>query len=438
MRPTLITVEDLFGLFSHTIPLNQEQRATIIHGPNGVGKTTLLRLTFDLLSRRLEGFRTTTFTHFSVQFDDGSEVAVVRPDGVQDIGAELFLQLSRPGRKAKRFNVSAQRDSAEKRRFPLSILERQLPVQRIGPQTWRDYFTDELLTLGEIAERYVDVLPELEELLSFPPDVTKFLMDINVHFIQTQRLLTPGRRRRGSTETEPEPAQPTALRYAHDLIRTVREELAQYAQLSQELDRTFPSRLLDQALPDDATEDVIRDRYNVQGDFRTRLIEAGLLESGDEVALPDRRLDDTERRVLWSYLDDVEKKLRVFSALLNKVELLIDIINSRFLYKKLHVDQEMGFRFHTDSGTSVTAAALSSGEQHELVLTYQLLFLVAPGSFVLIDEPEISLHVSWQQRFLSDISRISEIADLDFLIATHSPQIIHDRWDLAVPLAGDA
>ena len=41
MRITKISVKGLFGMFDHEIPLNQESRITIIHGPNGVGKTVL-------------------------------------------------------------------------------------------------------------------------------------------------------------------------------------------------------------------------------------------------------------------------------------------------------------------------------------------------------------------------------------------------------------
>ncbi|MDF5732730.1 MAG: AAA family ATPase [Rhizonema sp. PD38] len=79
---------------------------------------------------------------------------------------------------------------------------------------------------------------------------------------------------------------------------------------------------------------------------------------------------------------------------------------------------------------------MSSGEQHELVLLYELLFKVQPDSLVLIDEPELSLHVGWQIQFLKDLQEITGLAYLDILMATHSPDIIQDRWDLTVELKG--
>ena len=97
----------------------------------------------------------------------------------------------------------------------------------------------------------------------------------------------------------------------------------------------------------------------------------------------------------------------------------------------------MGFIFESNhDGSIVSPGALSSGEQHEIVLTYELLFRVSAGSLICIDEPELSLHVTWQRRFLDDIAKISELADLDFLVATHSPSIINNRRNLMVKLAG--
>lgn len=88
------------------------------------------------------------------------------------------------------------------------------------------------------------------------------------------------------------------------------------------------------------------------------------------------------------------------------------------------------------NGTPLPPEKLSSGEQHELVLLYELLFKVESGSLILIDEPELSLHVGWQLEFLRDLQEVSRLAGLDVLVATHSPQIINDRWDLTVQLEG--
>ena len=77
---------------------------------------------------------------------------------------------------------------------------------------------------------------------------------------------------------------------------------------------------------------------------------------------------------------------------------------------------------------------LSSGEQHELVILYELIFRTAPDSLVLIDEPELSLHVAWQAQFVPDLERMAKLTGFRSILATHSPEIVGDRWDLTVEL----
>ena len=70
----------------------------------------------------------------------------------------------------------------------------------------------------------------------------------------------------------------------------------------------------------------------------------------------------------------------------------------------------------------------------ELVLLYKLIFKGEKEKIILIDEPEISLNVSWQREFLDDMKKIVEMNGFSILIATHSPQIINDNWDLVESL----
>ena len=76
MRIMSFEVEGLFGIFDHTVKLNQEERVTIIYGPNGFGKTTLLRLVRGFFSKDFEVFGSTPFRRFSMRFDDGRVIMI--------------------------------------------------------------------------------------------------------------------------------------------------------------------------------------------------------------------------------------------------------------------------------------------------------------------------------------------------------------------------
>ncbi|MCB1193135.1 MAG: AAA family ATPase [Leptospiraceae bacterium] len=91
-------------------------------------------------------------------------------------------------------------------------------------------------------------------------------------------------------------------------------------------------------------------------------------------------------------------------------------------------------QFKTEDGKILTLESLSSGEQQEIILIYDLLFKVNSNTLVLIDEPEISLHVAWQKEFLNDLLRIIRLQKITVIVATHSPQIIDEHWDLVVDL----
>ena len=58
------------------------------------------------------------------------------------------------------------------------------------------------------------------------------------------------------------------------------------------------------------------------------------------------------------------------------------------------------------------------------------LIFASSDLLVLIDEPEISLHIEWQERFIDDLSEICEMNNIQALVATHSPNIINDHTDL--------
>ncbi|GAB4418027.1 MAG: hypothetical protein OHK0039_29110 [Bacteroidia bacterium] len=54
---------------------------------------------------------------------------------------------------------------------------------------------------------------------------------------------------------------------------------------------------------------------------------------------------------------------------------------------------------------------------------------------ILIDEPEISLHVSWQNHFIDDLLEVIERNPVvDLLIATHAPSIVGAHRERTVQL----
>lgn len=458
-----IRVRGLFGVFNHFITLKSNDGITIIHGPNGVGKTRLLQLVAALAGGRLSTLRRTPFENLELVFDDGSTFLVEpapRPtqQSLDDalvpsppVGLPLIhISLTRPG-GAHTATTFPSADSAAVSRMGVRDIARNIDLNlpfltQLDSDTWEDGRTGELLSLDEIMERYGAMLPfpTRPAVHDLPEEITRFLNQLSITFIDTQRLtIRDTQRTRASendprryrTSNQPAPFVPTVHRYAQDLSRQIERHLADYAGLAARLDRTFPQRALRPYGPESESEaETIRAKYDDLKTLRDRLTSAGILEPSDELEWPARTLKAAERHFLNLYFDDTRQKLSVFAPLLEKLELLVEMLDKRFLFKSMRIDRERGYYFLGAHGHRIPPSALSSGEQHELVFAYRLLFEAVPGSLILIDEPEISLNVAWQQGFIRDLMRIRKLTSLEFLIATHSPQIIHDRWDLAQAL----
>ncbi|MFB7457558.1 AAA family ATPase [Streptomyces sp. NPDC056188] len=441
-----VEVSQLLGRFDHQIPFSAEKDFVILHGPNGIGKTKLLELIDATFSINLQTISEIPFRSAEFTFSDGSVITIERtgqealPGMGEDesLSEDLKFQLKQPGGRTIPWNASKALRRGEFSPGFLRLMESELPVRRLTATKWRDISYGDAVSARELYQRYSELLPRaglVPHLDDMPDEISEALSSTTVHLIETQRLINLQAVRPSRSPRDPENLrQPTVVRFSEDFSRRLGEAMAQNSRVSQGLDRSFPRRLLsDTHLHPDITEDAIRARYSEQNEIRRRLTQISVLDATGELPLPDRSLADWERRVLWTYLDDTEDKLNTFKDLLNRVDLLREIVKSRFLYKELVLDRD-GFHVVTSGGKEIPASKLSSGEQHELVLAYDLLFSVKPNSLVLIDEPEISLHVAWQKEFLNDIVRIAAINSARFMVATHSPQIIHKYWSETVGL----
>lgn len=437
MRIKQIKVKNLFGLFNHTIPFNLKEKITIIHGPNGLGKTIILKFIDGLFNRKYGIFYDIPFNEFEIEFENGDLISLIKKD-LSD-GNELILKIN-----GKSYKNPFKLINLKKIGFPLRVLEDILPVTRIGADIWIWKPNNERLSLNEMFSRFrdqiINYLPNSmkEELnLIENKELQEFQKNLTVHLIETQRLLKiPEEKTRGyRSHKDDYPLVAVVKEYSEELTFNIESLLARFGELSQSLDRTFPVRLMKTKPSEILTKEKLQRALNQLEVERQKLRNLGLLGKVED-DLQIQEIDEDSEKVISLFVKDNEEKLSIFDEMAKKIDLLKKIINDHFLFKELYIDKQSGFVFESKNKQVIDPSDLSSGEQHELVLLYRLLFKIEPNSLILIDEPEISLHVAWQKRFLNDIQSISDIKDLNILIATHSPQIINEKWDWTVKLKG--
>jgi predicted ATP-dependent endonuclease of OLD family len=116
-------------------------------------------------------------------------------------------------------------------------------------------------------------------------------------------------------------------------------------------------------------------------------------------------------------IDDIEQKIEKATASRYQLE---ELITRMFTGDKTVKFLDTGINVTTNAGEDIGLAALSSGEKHVLGIFIET--LLADISALLIDEPEISLHVDWQKDLISFMNRLNPRTQL--ILATHSPEIM--------------
>ncbi len=441
MKIQQVSVSKLFGLFDHIIPLNSEDRITLLLGENGLGKTIILKMIDGIFNRRYSIFNEIPFGLFEIKFDDDRFIEVSKESNGSN---ESKLIVRGPYANEKPFNMTPQ--SIKNLSAIIRDLERHMPeLLQAERNLWVNRVTDEMLTIDDMVEYYGRFFGSARSVSRqrTPDWLEEIQKQLNIEFIQTNRLSINTSAKLGRASGSPRRNHPgdSVDEYSQDLASKIRDALTKSAEISSSLDSTFPSRLMKSISQDAAppfSEEELREELRKLQIKRADLTDAGLLDRDmADVQIPDQRVEGFTLNALSIYISDAKEKLQVFDDLLRRVDLFRDIIKRRFLYKTLSVSKQEGFVFKSGD-SKIPLGSLSSGEQHEIVLLYELLFRVQPDSLILIDEPEISLHIAWQQEFLRDLLQITKISEFDALIATHSPDIIHDRWDLTVNLQGPA
>lgn len=433
------SIESLFGRYNHKVHFPNGERFAILYGINGIGKTKFLEAihaasTYDCLK-----LVTLKFRRLELVFANGRRLVVERrsfcdPEKREECGnVDLTFSLYEGNDLVKKW----QPDYGK--RFTQIVKHtRFVPIEG---DMWIDESDKEIISLAELVDRY----PRLSQLsadLQVPPELVELKENFQSIMIDTHRLRTDPPR--GADRSRAFGWRPREERYprlrvgelSKHVIEKLNEAQRKYSRESQNLDRTFPARLF-RAVNEDFSlcYEEIKTDYDEQSELRSRLARVFSTSLSTALPIPDTVSEAWKLKFLELYIEDAKKKLGYLTPLLERIELFEQILNERLHCKSVHINAESGLQVSsTDTNESIPLHWLSSGEQHEIVLIYELLMQTDSCANVIIDEPEISLHIVWQEQFIPDISKIAELVDFTFIIATHSPEIIGEFRRQAISL----
>lgn len=263
--------------------------------------------------------------------------------------------------------------------------------------------------------------------------IEKALEDIKKLFgkivlISEQRLI----RKQNINKRRHEEVVDVIVNLPEEFKKEISKVSEKYSNIANKLDSTYPNRLF-RAENGLNSEDEFNDLLNKSKEKFQKLEEYDLVNMSN---IEDSKYKSEYATALKIYFDDFSKKYEVFEALIKKFDLFTSIINSRFNFKKVKISKSHGLEIidQSDLNKKIDLQQLSSGEKQEIILFYNLIFNTKDNLLLLIDEPEISLHIVWQKMFLDDLLKIIDVTKINVILATHSPQIISNHWNLQIDL----
>ena len=107
-----------------------------------------------------------------------------------------------------------------------------------------------------------------------------------------------------------------------------------------------------------------------------------------------------------------------------------DKIDELFAETDKRINRSSNEILFIQNGETLSPYQLSSGEKQMLVILLTVLVEDKKHYALLMDEPEISLHIEWQQQLINIIRELNPNAQI--ILSTHSPALIMDGWMDAV------
>lgn len=416
-------VTGLFGRYTHPVPFptradsddDSDPSVVILHGKNGVGKTTILRMLSGMMELDFNVFRKVPFSTCELEFSTGAVLSVSSSDGhgvsplrveFQDTSVLLSHEHGGPADEA-----DAQKVEDFRKRFTEAVEGVTIELVEASRSILQD--------IGR--EAPVDGGGQVEYAQAPPP------------WVQYEGALQQWIARQGPRRHR------TLARRVQQFIRDAQLDYRRYFRSEPELFPQIMNRLTSGDLqPRSQNElDELFARIQRQAAVGEQL---GLqLEDWDYEQATGflRKIQENTNQqyasvVLATYAEFLASRAGRRQLVVDRLLTFERIMSELLLDKTLKVSAGKGFVVEAADGSLLDESQLSSGEYHLLYLMVSALTTQRRGTVIAIDEPELSLHIAWQRKLISQLLECASNATPQFVFATHSPEIVADYQDQMV------
>lgn len=442
-----IKVNNLFGTTNYDIDLFAKQPVSIITAPNGCGKTTLLNLishTLNPTNDTFKAIRSIPFDSFKCVFSNGKTVEInhQKSDGTQAPSPQKKNMHSIRERRADRiqsfFNdgefIFTIYNENNKKLDEFIYSEVLKETFEVDPSEYIDdeeeYKNARLLGSNDMFEFKARYVWKTQNQY-----LEKHNCHIPVNFIKADRIqpvILPGSYRRWRDIDEL--PQKSPLEIASERIGSlIREATEKYNDAVSQAKDKLPQMFIEEKGSNLSCDEFMKGWSTYRKEL-TQFQEIGLITPSEDFTM-GKDVSDVYKdkgKFLSTYLSAFEETTEPLKEIYSRLSLFKQILDERnsITKKEIHFNRE-GITLNVGT-REIPLETLSSGEKHDFIMFYNLIFNNSENGLVLVDEPEISLHVEWQETYLDKLIAICRMNDLQAIVATHSPNIVSSHYDFIV------
>lgn len=368
-----IIVEKLFDLYSYEIDLSADKNISILIGPNGCGKTTILKIVRFMLSGNgsIKEIINIPFKSITCELTNGRKVKL----------------------KSFKNKINASVDNKK-----IAVFYKDEKAYNKDTKFYSLYEAHE----EEIRKYYEDFRDVMDKLTSLTKN--KKIISRN-DFPDYMELINKWKKMKGQYQ-----------RGEHTTNFVISRIM--FVVLLKKYDCYFDTEFI-------SAQRLFRKVSNT----KDNILEVHKYR--DNVFVIKKDFKFFMRQAVFKYTrEEIEKKINKDQM---KMILFQKIINERFKITQKQLQYRVGEMYLTigegKDKKEIPFDVLSSGEKNDFIMFYNLIF-TCENSKIFIDEPEISLHIDWQERYIDDLITICKMNNIQALVATHSPCIINEHTDL--------
>jgi len=426
-------IKNLFNQHDVCIPLDRD--INIFLGENGMGKTTILNCLYCVLSSNLENLSNVIFEEIILTLSDESKIEVRRID-VMAYNEEYVYDKPYRRRKINLNDILSEKELEEMRNIVVHDTVYSEQLQKYIYKLSEIYGMPLRLAMQEI-ERYIlqlqgknikgdykkiveakktikERIPQ--EILYFPTyrrieeDITKLGIEIDSDKIKNQFIQF------GMTDVEK--AKDTILKTIKSIAINSFTRLTGVL-LKQYLDNDLPNTEINSIDCEKLSIVLVRVGDEIDKKDKERIME--LARSADIYNSENRYLLNLINQLIESY-----EQQRLYDDRVKKFENVCNsYLNGKsFKYDASNLELDI---YKDNSQKPISFQNLSSGEKQVISIFSKLYLEDTKDCIILFDEPELSLSIKWQMRFLPDIMDSNKCINL--ITVTHSPFIFDNEYD---------